>query len=97
MIKQKVILVGGAFLLILVIAIILFQISKSRTFQFFGEIYPRIETKQKVVSLTFDDGPTKAYTDEILTVLRDEKIKATFYVMGAEIEKKFGRARKNYD
>ena len=92
--KKKIIIGSGAILLILGIAIILFQISKSRTFQFFGEIYPRVETSQKVVALTFDDGPTKAHTDEILAILRDEKIKATFFAMGAEIEKNPGELEK---
>jgi chitin deacetylase len=74
--------------------VVLFQISKSRTFQFFGELYPRVETSNKVIALTFDDGPTKAHTDEILQVLREENVKATFYLMGAEIEQNAGEAEK---
>lgn len=35
-----------------------FQISKSRTFQFFGGIVQTINTQEKVVALTFDDGTT---------------------------------------
>lgn len=42
---------------LLVVSAVLFTISKARTFQFFGEIVPRVETNQKVVALTFDDGP----------------------------------------
>lgn len=81
-------------LLFLGVAITLFQISKSRTFQFFGEIYPRVETSNKVVALTFDDGPTKAHTEEILQILREENVKATFYLMGAEMETSPGEAAK---
>lgn len=72
----------------------LFQISKSRTFQFFGEIYPRVETDKKIVALTFDDGPTKKHTDEILQILRDENVKATFYVMGSGIAENPGELEK---
>lgn len=58
-------------------AVILWQISRSRTFQLFGEIYPRVATSEKVVALTFDDGPT-IKTDEILSILEDLNVKATF-------------------
>jgi peptidoglycan/xylan/chitin deacetylase (PgdA/CDA1 family) len=71
---------------ILVTFIELWNISRSRTFQFFGEIYPRINTDQKVVALTFDDGPTPK-TDSILAILRDLNIKATFFVNGKDLVK----------
>lgn len=73
---------------------LLFQISKSRTFQFFGEIHSRVETSEKVAALTFDDGPSNSHTDEILGILRDENVKATFYVMGSEIKKNPGELEK---
>ncbi len=84
--KKKLTICLVVILLILGVIFALFQISNSRTFQFFGEIYPRIETSQKAVALTFDDGPTKAQTDEILEILRYENVKATFYLIGNEIE-----------
>lgn len=77
-----------------VIYYLFFQISKSRTFQFFGEIVPRVETSQKTVALTFDDGPSREKTNEILQILREENVRATFYVMGAEIEKNPGELEK---
>jgi chitin deacetylase len=86
--KQKVIITSCTLILLLLItAYSLFQISKSRTFQFFGEIVPRVETNQKVVALTFDDGPTE-YTREVLNTLKEKNIKATFFVMGSELEKR---------
>ena len=39
----------------------------------------------KKVYLTFDDGPTK-YTDEILDILDEYNVKATFFVIGHEDE-----------
>jgi chitin deacetylase len=91
---KRYIIVSGFFLLLLGVGGLLFQISKSRTFQFFGEIYPRIETQQKVVALTFDDGPTRIHTDEILGILREENVKATFYLVGSEIEENRGEIEK---
>jgi peptidoglycan/xylan/chitin deacetylase (PgdA/CDA1 family) len=71
-----------------------FQISKSRTFQFFGEITPRINTPEKIVALTFDDGPTPGATEEILSILKEENVKATFFVIGADLERNLEEGRK---
>lgn len=40
-------------------------------------------TEEKVVALTFDDGPTEGKTDAILDVLRDEGVHATFFIRGS--------------
>jgi peptidoglycan-N-acetylglucosamine deacetylase len=64
----------------------LFEISKSRTFQFFGDVTSRVETDEKVVALTFDDAPSP-YSDEVLNILSAKQVKATFYVIGRELEK----------
>jgi chitin deacetylase len=71
-----------------------FQISKSRTFQFFGEIVPRVNTRQKVVALTFDDGPTPGITEEVLSTLNEEGVKATFFVIGEDLERNPEEGRK---
>lgn len=70
------------------------RISSARTFQFFGEIVPRITTEEKVIALTFDDGPTPEFTDEILRILNDEGVKATFFLIGGEIERNPNEAKK---
>ncbi len=41
-----------------------------------------IKTQEKVVALTFDDGPSEPYTSEILAILDKHNVKATFFVMG---------------
>jgi peptidoglycan/xylan/chitin deacetylase (PgdA/CDA1 family) len=71
-----------------------FQVSKSRTFQFFGDIMPRINTREKVVALTFDDGPTPGATEEVLSILNEENVKATFFVIGADLERNLELGRK---
>ena len=58
-----------------------YSLHRSRTFQLFGEILPRVEADSPVVALTFDDGPT-ARADSVLDYLRDHKVPATFYVTG---------------
>ncbi|WP_404354676.1 polysaccharide deacetylase family protein [Cytobacillus firmus] len=80
-------------ILLLGIAFLLFEVSKSRNFQFFGGLVNKAETEDKVAALTFDDGPG-VNTDEILTILREEDVKATFYLTGKEIEHHMEDAKK---
>jgi len=65
----------------------------SRTYQLFGELTNRVETNQKIVALTFDDGPTKN-VEKTLPLLNKYNANATFFVIGTELEKnlKLGRA-----
>ena len=46
----------------------------------------RKETKNKEIWLTFDDGPDPEITPWILAVLGREKVKATFFLVGQQIE-----------
>lgn len=45
------------------------------------------EDGKKVAYLTFDDGPSNYVTKEILDVLKQNDVKATFFVLGSMIEK----------
>lgn len=40
----------------------------------------------KVIYLTFDDGPHKENTEKVLAILREYKIKATFFTVGAWVK-----------
>jgi peptidoglycan/xylan/chitin deacetylase (PgdA/CDA1 family) len=42
---------------------------------------------QRCVSLTFDDGPTSLRTPELLDILRELNVQATFFVIGNQAEK----------
>lgn len=70
--------------LTIIMLVSLFFVSKSKSFQFFGKIYPNFETEYKVVALTFDDGPSKK-TNAILSILDSLNIKATFFLNGNQI------------
>jgi len=41
---------------------------------------------QKTVYLTFDDGPDDKNTDAVLDILKQENVKATFYVLGRNVK-----------
>ncbi|MGB3281121.1 MAG: bifunctional polysaccharide deacetylase/glycosyltransferase family 2 protein, partial [Pseudorhodobacter sp.] len=43
------------------------------------------EVQSNQISLTFDDGPDPIYTEQILDVLADKGVKATFFVVGQNI------------
>ncbi len=53
----------------------------------FGKNIVRLNTDQRVVALTFDDGPSPPYTDRLLDVLAKHNVKATFFMIGNRIEK----------
>ena len=40
----------------------------------------------KVVALTFDDGPSPTYTPEVLKILEEKQVTATFCQVGSEVE-----------
>ena len=58
----------------------------SHTFQFFGGNIDHVDTKEKVVALTFDDGPRDENMQEVLGTLRQYNAKATFFLIGKDIQ-----------
>lgn len=49
---------------------------------FYGHTIVKAETDRKIVALTFDDGPYGPYTQELLQVLENKNVKATFFMVG---------------
>lgn len=49
---------------------------------FYGPVFYKADTKVKVIALTFDDGPYPPYTEQLLKVLEEEKVPATFFLVG---------------
>lgn len=45
----------------------------------------KLQTSEKLVSLTFDDGPEDYYTPIILDILKEKGVPATFFVVGRQI------------
>jgi peptidoglycan-N-acetylglucosamine deacetylase len=41
--------------------------------------------QEKVVALTFDDGPSAKYTPQILDILKENNVHATFFVIGRNV------------
>lgn len=72
--------------LVVAILAVLWYIVSSPTFMVFGDIVTRVDTSEKVVALTFDDGPLPVHTEETLDILQKLDVKATFFTIGVESE-----------
>ncbi|CAN5430359.1 polysaccharide deacetylase family protein [soil metagenome] len=62
--------------------------------QIFGRYPYKKETSDKVIALTFDDGPNEPYTSQILDYLNDKNVKATFFLVGKCVERYPESAKK---
>ncbi len=71
----------------LVLPLIFFVISFQIQWNFFLEAFNYKRTSQKVLALTFDDGPHPEITPQILDLLKKHNAKATFFCIGQHAEK----------
>lgn len=53
--------------------------------------------EEKVAYLTFDDGPTLKATGKILDILKEEEVKATFFVIGKYVKKHPELVKRAYE
>lgn len=47
-----------------------------------AHVINHVYTNKKIVALTFDDGPTRKWTPQILQALKAQHVKATFFIIG---------------
>lgn len=57
------------------------------SFAYGGEVVRFHENSGNMIALTFDDGPHGSYTNQILNVLSEYGINATFFVIGENCER----------
>lgn len=55
------------------------------------------KSTDKKAYLTFDDGPTTKATGKILDVLKEENVKATFFVVGKHVKEHPELVKREYD
>jgi len=55
--------------------------------KFFPSIIRKIQTKEKILFLTFDDGPIPEVTPSVLDLLKRYKAQATFFCIGENVQK----------
>lgn len=54
-------------------------------------------TNKKIIYLTFDDGPSSVVTNDILNILKQHQVKATFFVVGNRIRGKEAVLKRIYN
>jgi len=47
-----------------------------------GDYVKHVQIEEKAIALTFDDGPNEPYTSRVLKILRDNDVRATFFLIG---------------
>jgi peptidoglycan/xylan/chitin deacetylase (PgdA/CDA1 family) len=65
--------------------------------QWFGEFPYRARTQEKVVALTFDDGPNEPFTSQLVDVLGEQRVPATFFQVGRCVERHPGLSARMAD
>ena len=83
--KQALAVAAALLLIALVSAVTLLKVSKAHCFSLTGHAICRVDTKQQMVALTFDDGPTAQGLDAVLPALRRYHAKATFFLIGKSV------------
>lgn len=53
--------------------------------------------KRNLIAMTFDDGPTQAYTTQILDILKENNVKATFFWLGQNMQNNQDIARRTIE
>lgn len=69
-------------------------LATSYKFQLFGKMITCVDTTEKVIALTYDDGPKSPYTDSLLDVLHEFDAKATFFAIGEHIKDNLETTRR---
>jgi peptidoglycan/xylan/chitin deacetylase (PgdA/CDA1 family) len=72
--------------LLALLGVVAYEIVENPTNQLFGKTLVSGPKNERVIALTYDDGPNPPYTDRILAVLRDENVHATFFVVGRAVQ-----------
>jgi peptidoglycan-N-acetylglucosamine deacetylase len=92
--RRRLLLALGAVVLLGASGRALHALARSKTVQVFGRLVHRVETPERVVALTFDDGPTDEYAGELIAALASRRVRATFFVVGAEVARAPEAARR---
>jgi peptidoglycan/xylan/chitin deacetylase (PgdA/CDA1 family) len=80
-----------------VAAFIAYELFEQPTSQLFGKTVTQGPANERVVALTYDDGPNPPYTSHILEVLEHERVHATFFLVGRAVAAYPGVVRREID
>lgn len=82
--------------ILVILAIFQFNINgnSSVTHEVFNEEFT---LNKKTIYLTFDDGPSFKVTDNVLDILKENEVNATFFLIGNQIQGKEDVVKRIYD
>lgn len=88
---NKKIIKNAIYIVILVITLISLVKQKYNNYRYttssdYARIIKQGPREDKVIALTFDDGPHPIFTPKILDILKEYNVKATFFVLGKYVE-----------
>lgn len=107
--KSKITIGSFIIIFIMLVGIIYLIFRETETFAFeinhnsiiSGEFKKKIANitsgTEKIAYLTFDDGPNNTVTPKVLDILKDEDVKATFFVIGKHVEEYPEIVKQAYD
>lgn len=73
--------------ILIILAVLLFTIFFDQAIIVRKDTIYHIQSNQKVVALTFDDGPSPIWTPQILDALKAVNVKATFFMLGMHVQR----------
>ncbi len=73
-------------ILICMVVVLSIQLQSSKPFKWRHSIVYKVPVQEKLVALTFDDGPYAEYTPQVLDTLKQMDVKATFFMVGQRME-----------
>lgn len=83
---KKLLFLSLAVIIFIALAVISFTVFFDQAVIVRRDTIYHVLSKEKVVALTFDDGPSPVWTPQILAVLKSANVKATFFMIGEHVQ-----------
>ncbi len=75
------------FAAVAILGVAVYYLFFSSASQSLGPVVARSETEEKLVALSFDDGPNEPFTGELANILHEYNVRATFFCVGQNVER----------
>lgn len=85
------------YIIVLIVLMLMFYASYSIKSHIYLNTFCKKKTSEKVVALTFDDGPDAQQTPKVLEVLKQNKVQACFFLIGSKIDNNEALVRQIID
>lgn len=95
--KQLMLLISIAIITIIISAKICYANIEKKDEESAITLNSIFKNEEKVAYLTFDDGPTSKVTPKVLDILKQENVKATFFVLGKQVKENPEIVKQAYD